>query len=88
MTYSVKLTKRAVKDLERLDKVTQARLRERLKILALAPLDPYLSYPLEMAKEKRSSRVGDWRIIFQVNEASFAIEVLSIDPRGKAYRKL
>uniref|UniRef100_A0A7V4G8M9 Type II toxin-antitoxin system RelE/ParE family toxin n=1 Tax=Desulfobacca acetoxidans TaxID=60893 RepID=A0A7V4G8M9_9BACT len=88
MSYVLRLTKRAVKDLERLDLTTARRIRRRLQELASDPLDHFLSYSLEMERDKRSSRVGDWRILYQVKESENLIEVLAIAPRGRAYRKL
>jgi mRNA interferase RelE/StbE len=63
-------------------------VQRRLKELSFDPFDPVISYSLEMARQKRSSRVGDWRIIYQVNESQKIIEVLTIAPRGRAYRKI
>ncbi len=88
MNYVLRLTKRASKELERLDHITAKRIRRRLQELCFDPLDQVISYSLEMDREKRSSRVGDWRIIFQVKESQKIIEVLAIAPRGRAYRKL
>jgi mRNA interferase RelE/StbE len=86
MIYSLEVHKEAHKAIERLDKTTIRRLFERLRELVLAPYDPRLSKPLRMAEGQRSSRVGDWRIIFWVNEEKKLIEVLSVYPRGKAYK--
>jgi len=86
--YRVIPSKRAEKELDRLDRSTLKRIQARIDELSLAPLSPRLSKPLEMGEGLRSARVGDWRIIFQVNEAEAVLEVLSVYPRGKAYRKL
>jgi len=42
---------------------------------------------METVKDQRYSRVGDWRIIFRVNEADGILDIVAIRPRGKAYRK-
>jgi len=42
---------------------------------------------METVKDQRYSRVGDWRIIFRVNEADAILDIVAIKPRGKAYRK-
>jgi mRNA interferase RelE/StbE len=88
MSYTLRFTKRASKDLQRLDLTTAKRVRDRLRELSFDPFDPVISYSLEMAREKRSSRVGDWRIIYQVHESQEIIVVLTIAPRGRAYRKI
>lgn len=88
MNYTLCFTKRASKDMERLDLAMARRVGRRLEELSFDPFDPQLSYSLEMAKQKRSSRLGDWRIIFQVNESQQIIEILTVAPRGRAYRKI
>jgi mRNA-degrading endonuclease RelE of RelBE toxin-antitoxin system len=42
---------------------------------------------MKTAKDQRYSRVGDWRIIFRVNEAKGTLDIVGIRPRGRAYRK-
>jgi mRNA-degrading endonuclease RelE of RelBE toxin-antitoxin system len=41
-----------------------------------------------MGEGKFSSRVGDWRIIYQINQAEKIIFIESIQSRQKAYKKL
>jgi mRNA interferase RelE/StbE len=85
--YRVVPSRRAEKEMDKLDRVTLQRLQARLDELALDPLSPRLSKILEMGQGERSTRVGNWRIIFQVNEAAHTLEILSVYPRSKAYRK-
>jgi mRNA-degrading endonuclease RelE of RelBE toxin-antitoxin system len=33
----------------------------------------------------RYARVGDWRIIFRVNEAEGILDIVAIRPRSRAY---
>ncbi len=87
MTYRVVPSRRAEKEMDKLDRVTLQRLQARIDELALDPLSPRLSKLLEMGQGERSTRVGNWRIIFRVNEASRTLEILSVYPRSKAYRK-
>ncbi len=88
MALRVDLSHEAEKTLDRLDRTTERRIRRRLWELAEAPFDPRLSKPLTGVEDLRSSRVGDWRILFTVNEAAQAVQVLAIRPRGQAYRDL
>ncbi|MFZ5452116.1 MAG: type II toxin-antitoxin system RelE family toxin [Thermodesulfobacteriota bacterium] len=73
MSYRVKIFREAEKTLETLDKVMDKRIRQKLRELAQAPLDPRLSKQMKTAKDRRYSRVGDWRIIYRVNEAAGTI---------------
>jgi len=87
VSYRVEIFREAEKTLETLDKVMDQRIRKKLRELAQAPLDPRLSKQMETAKDQRYSRVGDWRIIFRVNEPGETLDILAIRPRGRAYRK-
>jgi mRNA-degrading endonuclease RelE of RelBE toxin-antitoxin system len=41
---------------------------------------------METAPASRYSRVGDWRIIYQVEEEEQVINIAAIRPRSGAYR--
>ena len=87
MTYKVELARQAEKALDRLDLVTEKRIRDRLKELSLNPSDPRLTDDVIMKEGKKYSRVGDWRVIFRVEEVDKVIFVTAIQHRSKAYRK-
>jgi mRNA interferase RelE/StbE len=86
--YQVRIGRQAEKDLTALNKGLIRRIRDRFKELALDPFSPRISKPLKMFEGLRSSRVGDWRIIFGVIEDRKTIEVKAIRPRSKVYNKL
>lgn len=76
----------AKKQLDRLDQVTAKRLDSRLKELTFDPYSTRISKAVKMEPGQRTSRVGDWRIIYRVNEIKQEIMVIAFRPRGKAYR--
>jgi mRNA-degrading endonuclease RelE of RelBE toxin-antitoxin system len=41
-----------------------------------------------MAPEQRYSRVGDWRIIYEVDAQSEVMNVAAIQHRSRVYKKL
>jgi len=41
---------------------------------------------METIPGNRYTRVGDWRIIYQVNETEGVIDIVAIRPRSAAYR--
>jgi mRNA interferase RelE/StbE len=86
--YQVRPSRQAEKELERLDRITLKRIQTRIDELADNPLNPRLSKQLEMDPEKRYSRVGNWRIIFAVNEAEKVLEVAAVQHRSKVYKKI
>jgi mRNA interferase RelE/StbE len=87
VTYNVELARQAEKALDRLDRVTEKRLRDRVKELSLNPYDPRLSNDVIMEGGKRYSKVGDWRMIFRIEAPNRVIFVTAIQHRSKAYRK-
>jgi len=86
VSYRVQLSLPAKKQLDKLDPVTARRMNDRLKELALDPQSTRLSKSVKMEPGQRTSRVGDWRIIYGVNEENKVIMVIAFLPRGKAYR--
>ena len=86
MSYRVQLSLPAKKQLDRLDQVTARRLNDRLKELTFDPFSTRISKAVIMEPGQRTSRVGDWRIIYRVTESDNEIQVIAFLPRGKAYR--
>ena len=86
MKYTVKVDKLVVKAMQALDKQTARRIYARLAELADDPYALRLSKPLKMLPGRRSSRVGDWRIIYRVEEESRTIMITAVKSREKAYK--
>jgi mRNA interferase RelE/StbE len=88
VNYQVRLSSRAARDLDRLDRNARERMLERLDRLAEDPRDPRLSALLTGKGELRKSRVGGWRIIFSIEEAVKVVAVVTIDRRGQVYHRI
>jgi mRNA interferase RelE/StbE len=86
LSYRLELAHPAKKTLERMDNRTEARIWQRLHELVQSPFDK--SKALKGVEGVRSSRVGDWRILYAINEGERLIYVLAVRPRGQAYRRL
>jgi mRNA interferase RelE/StbE len=86
VSYRVQLSNPSKKQLDLIDRQTERRLRERLKELAFDPYSTRLSKAVKMIPGQRTSRVGDWRIIYRVDEEDKNVFVIAFRPRGKAYR--
>jgi mRNA interferase RelE/StbE len=86
VSHRVQLSLPAKKQLDRLDQVTARRLDDRLKELSFDPYSLRISKAVKMEPGQRTSRVGDWRIIYRVDEINQEIMVIAFRPRGKAYR--
>ena len=88
MNYALRIDKQAAKTLKSLDQPTSRRLLARFEKLSENPFDQRLSSPLEMDPSVRKSRVGNWRIFFEVDDAHHVIAIVAIKPRSRAYRKI
>ena len=88
MSYGIEVSHRADKMLGRLDRKTVTRIRERIDQLAFDPFNPRNSDELEMIKGQRYSRVGDWRIIYEIREADQTVFVITVQHRSRVYKEL
>ena len=88
MIYTIQLAQEAEKALECLDRATLLRVQKRIDDLSLDPYAPRLSKSLAMAQGHRTSRAGDWRIIYRVDDDTNLITILGVRHRKEAYRKL
>ena len=66
MINQISVAREAEKILDRLDRTTERRIRQRMELPADDPSDPRLSAPLTERRGLRKSRVGGWRILFAV----------------------
>lgn len=85
MTYDVRLARGAANYIARLDRPTADRIVRRLDEIAADPFGPHTKL-LTNAAGKRSSRVGNYRIVFSVDLVATVIDVSVVAPRGRAYR--
>ena len=86
MSFRVEFSHQAAKELKRLDRTAIKRIEARIDELAQDPFNPRISQQKETDPESRKSRVGDWRIIYQVEEAQQIINIAAIRPRSRAYK--
>jgi mRNA interferase RelE/StbE len=88
LKYTVSLSKEATKELDRIDRKTEKRIQDRLDELTAAPYSDRLSHELIMSPGRRYSRVGNWRIVYEVIEDQKIIDVSVIQPRSRVYKEL
>lgn len=86
MSYQVLIRRQAQKKLQSLPRNERFRLAQKINHLGLDPDDPILdSKPLSGVPLYRL-RVGDWRIIYDRQDALQIIAIVKIKPRGDAYK--
>lgn len=84
--YEIVFTRQAYKSLRRLPVDIVRRVRERLDQIAE---DPFAQNPNVTKLQNRPGyhlRVGDWRVIYDVQEGEMIILVLKVGSRGDVYR--
>jgi mRNA interferase RelE/StbE len=84
--YRIVFTKQANRTLRKMSRNTAGLIREKLDQLAQ---DPYARNPNLTRLQGRPGyrlRVGDWRVIYELEDDRLVILVLKIAPRGGAYR--
>ena len=83
-TYQVEFWPAALRELRRLDRSVQPRIQGAITLLAQDPRPP-ASRPLR-GREGYRLRVGDYRIIYTINDGVLLIVVVTIGHRREVYR--
>jgi mRNA interferase RelE/StbE len=86
--YQTVLSAKAMKILDRLDRKIDKRIQAKLDELAINPLDSRISNKLETVPGQRYSRVGDWRIVYEIAEDADTIFVITIQHRSRVYKEV
>ncbi|MBX6352054.1 MAG: type II toxin-antitoxin system RelE/ParE family toxin [Thermoflavifilum sp.] len=85
MTYEVRWSRNAVKDLRRLDKFTVRRIVEAVDTFAATGRGDVKK--LTNSGGEYRLRVGDWRVRFTVDDEVKVLSVVRVLPRGEAYKR-
>ena len=85
MPYRVELSKPALRQFEKLSKSVQTRLKPRIDALAHDPR-PHGVKKLVGEDELYRLRVGDYRIIYQIQDKVLLVLVVRIRNRKEVYR--
>jgi mRNA interferase RelE/StbE len=88
VSFQTQYSRQAAKRLDSLDRPTRQRMERRLDELEENPFDPRISKLLKGLEGMRSSRVGDWRVLYTVHNSIKTVYIVAIRPRGEAYRKV
>ncbi len=85
MTYRVVLTEYAIRQLKKLPPQVVIKLREAIAALAVNPC-PH-SYIKLTNVEAYRVRVGDYRIVYEIDDDALVIRVVEVSNRKETYRK-
>ena len=86
MQYTVVIRRQAQKKLQSLSRPDRTRIAEKIYQLGLNPDDPVLDVKQLQGEPYYRLRVGDWRVIFDRQDAVRVIAIERIKPRGDAYK--
>lgn len=84
MNYELIYTRRANRDIKRLDEQNKLRIKKQLELLSKSPLT-YAEKLTNSAIGDYRFRVGDYRIIFDIDENK--IIILRVGHRREIYRR-
>ena len=83
--YGIDILRAAQREIRRLDRTVQARVIERLEQLKENPR-AYGTIKLQGEESTYRNRVGDYRIVFLINDELQVITVTHVGHRGDIYR--
>lgn len=84
--YKLIFAKEAQKALLQLPSNTALLVRQKLEQLAVDPYAPNLSARKLQNRSGYRLRIGDWRVIYEIQNEELLVLVLKIAPRGEVYR--
>ena len=84
--YDIRYTKDAAKSLRKMPRNMRESIENNLRDYAAAPAQGRNVIKLEGRPGYRM-RVGDWRILFEMDHGVLTILVLKIAPRGEVYKQ-
>ncbi|MDQ2947996.1 MAG: type II toxin-antitoxin system RelE/ParE family toxin [Acidobacteriota bacterium] len=88
MKYTVKYARSIRSDLKNLSRELVSRLEARIAEIEADPFDPRISKALKGGSGLRSSRVGQWRILYLADPETWWVVVDRIAHRSEVYRNL
>ena len=84
--YKITYTTQAAKALLKMPRNTANLIREKLEQVAV---DPFATIPNAKKLQGRPGyrlRVGDWRVIYEINKDEVTIIIMKIAPRSEVYK--
>jgi len=85
VSYRLEFTRTAIKGLSQLHPQANRRLKERILRLADDPTPPDSRQLAGQPAGSRRLRVGDYRVLYQVDDEARVVTVMKVGPRGSVY---
>jgi mRNA interferase RelE/StbE len=84
--FAIEYSREAVRALARMPRPAAERIRSKIEALATDPDAPNNNVKKLIDRPGFRLRVGDWRVIYEIERDRVVILVLTVAPRGGAYR--
>lgn len=84
--YRLEFTRQADKALRRTPRDVARLIVQKLELLAGDPYAPNNNVKKLVERSGYRLRVGDWRVIYEIEEDRLVILVVAVGPRGDIYR--
>lgn len=85
--YAVEVTPAASRQIRKLDRNTQKRILARIEKLEEEPR-PHDASKLQSPEELYRIRVGDYRIVYQIEDDRLVVLIVKVGNRREVYRNL
>jgi mRNA interferase RelE/StbE len=83
--YAIEITGGAIKALRKMPRNVAALIRSKIDALAVDPYAANNNVKKLKGSDDYRLRVGDWRVIYTLQDAKLVILVIRIAPRGSVY---
>lgn len=84
--YQVEYTRDAIKALKAMSRNVSLQIRGKIDLLATDPFAANNNVKKLVGREAFRLRVGDWRVIYEIEGGRLVIHVLAVAPRGGVYQ--
>ncbi len=85
MSYKISIVRSALKSLQKIEKRTQKRIEKKIDTLSSNPI-PADSKKLKGKRDLFRIRVGDYRIVYSVQNKELIVLIIKIGHRREVYR--
>jgi mRNA interferase RelE/StbE len=83
--YSIEITRDAARALQKMPRNIAVLIRSKIDALAVAPYAANNNVKKLKGSDDFRLRVGDWRVVYTLQDAKLVIVVVRIAPRGGVY---
>ncbi len=84
--FKITYSRQAIKGMMGLQPARRQAVIKRINAIAASPSTQYPNVTRLAASQAYRLRVGDWRVIYELDRKTETMHVVIIAPRGRAYR--